>query len=426
MMIIILVEYLASFVEALLGILFNAEAFTQKKIKWKSSLMFAAGISAIILAINTISLFSVFATIFAVLGIAIGACLIYKTGFWDAFLLTVFYLILLYSVDFLVITGLAIFFHNKDFVSEIVSRYSYRRLLMLIVSKFLLFVLFYFLKKRLLYKLYLRTGKMWIGIAVSIGIVYLLVKYTFFDTDTMTFFSWGSFLMLMISAAYILTQYHLFLQERCELYMVKECHELMLKHYGGMIQNYKEAQVFYHDLKNHVLVIENYLKEKEYEKAEAYIDALRVYDHIKKFRERTGIKALDIMIECKKQELDSVKIKLEIATTPVSLPMSEQEMTALFGNALDNAIEACKKVEVQERWIRIVIRKIHEMTVIKISNSFMDEPVLRREKFATSKENKNLHGLGISSMKMIVERYGGTVGIEYDTKMVCLMITLFN
>ena len=51
------------------------------------------------------------------------------------------------------------------------------------------------------------------------------------------------------------------------------------------------------------------------------------------------------------------------------IPLQPQEQMALFGNLLDNAIEACETLKEENRWIRLTIRKSHQLLMIKIENS---------------------------------------------------------
>lgn len=81
-------------------------------------------------------------------------------------------------------------------------------------------------------------------------------------------------------------------------------------------------------------------------------------------------------------------------------------MTALLGNLLDNALEACDKMEPQDRWIQIVIRQMGNASFIKVSNTCAQKPERIGEEFVSGKQG-TLHGIGTKSIREIVERYGG-------------------
>ena len=63
-----------------------------------------------------------------------------------------------------------------------------------------------------------------------------------------------------------------------------------------------------------------------------------------------------------KKKADQRNIKFQIETQRIdSLPFSDIEIVSIFGNLLDNAIEACEKIEIEERWIHLLIKKQRHM-----------------------------------------------------------------
>ena len=82
---------------------------------------------------------------------------------------------------------------------------------------------------------------------------------------------------------------------------------------------------------------------------------------------------------------------------------------------MDNAIEAADKVpKGGERFIRLNIRRIHQMLVIKVENSYNALPVKKDGALVTSKEDNGLHGWGIKSARTAAEKYEGTVQTSYS------------
>lgn len=101
--------------------------------------------------------------------------------------------------------------------------------------------------------------------------------------------------------------------------------------------------------------------------------------------------------------------------------MKTIDVYTLFGNALDNAIEACRKVnEVDCRVISITVLKRAGVTVVEIENYF--DGVLQKNgnQLMTRKTEKSSHGLGMGSMRQIVDTYGGTMKWEAKDQIFCL------
>ena len=92
--------------------------------------------------------------------------------------------------------------------------------------------------------------------------------------------------------------------------------------------------------------------------------------------------------------------------------MSTVDIYTLFGNALDNAIEASRRLsDPKQRVISASSRNQSGMLTIEIENYY--EGLLRKEngKLVTSKSDSQNHGYGLNSMNRIVERYGGHMAI---------------
>ena len=82
----------------------------------------------------------------------------------------------------------------------------------------------------------------------------------------------------------------------------------------------------------------------------------------------------------------------------------------LFGNALDNAIEAVAPLPEGERTISLVVRRVAGVISIHVENPCSAEPTLRTDGLPeTTKGDRTNHGFGVRSMRLTVERYGGTL-----------------
>ena len=110
--------------------------------------------------------------------------------------------------------------------------------------------------------------------------------------------------------------------------------------------------------------------------------------------------------------------------------MSAADIYSLFGNALDNAIEAVEKIDdATERSISVVVRQAAGVASIHVENRFAPDAapkIGRGGALATSKANATDHGFGVRSIRLTVERYGGTLAtlVQGDTFHVNAMIPL--
>lgn len=104
--------------------------------------------------------------------------------------------------------------------------------------------------------------------------------------------------------------------------------------------------------------------------------------------------------------------------------MSEMEIYSLFGNALDNALESCSKIEDPEkRMISLKAVGRGEMVVLHVENSFEEKPRLVDGMPVTTKQG-NGHGFGLRSIQNIAEKYGGAASIRVDDPIFKLTVFL--
>lgn len=421
-----LAEAGATFVETVIGEMIIAEILNNEKINWKYSFIAATAIMFVVWSFNQLELFSFATSIVAAVSFAVSAYVIYRRDIGKALVISADYIILIYVVDFLTISILGVIFHEPQMAVRLTASYSLIRVLFLSLSKGILMVLFLFFNKYFLPQIHLVTKKMQAAISTGIILVYCLVEYTFANTNMAVVFTWMMLLALVILGAYSVWQYSFLTQEKSKMEMVEAGNRQICENYEQLIRTSRENQIFFHDLKNHYVIIRNYLKHNEYEKAKCYMEELdgQYPDDI--VHNWTGIRTLDILIQCKKKNAEARNIKVEVIADQIQWRLEEHEAITLIGNALDNAIESCRKIEHGSRWIRVAIRNIREMIFIKVENSCHETPIISNDRFFTSKKEKNLHGFGLTSMKFLVEKYDGAMSIESRDKVFTLIISFSN
>ena len=91
------------------------------------------------------------------------------------------------------------------------------------------------------------------------------------------------------------------------------------------------------------------------------------------------------------------------------------DMVNMFGNALDNAVEAVEILpEDMEKIIYLKTVQYAGMLVIRVSNQFTGERKVTNGVLKTMKADAGNHGIGIRSIKTAAARYGGNVDVEIE------------
>lgn len=168
-----------------------------------------------------------------------------------------------------------------------------------------------------------------------------------------------------------------------------------------------------HDVRNNLDIVYGYLRDKKYEKAEDLVKELLGVVEERDALIHTGNVSIDSVIDDKLSLAKEKNIIYEENAKNMYYGDIEiNELALLIGLALDNAIEACEKVE-ENRYIYFEARNKKDYLVIHITNSII--PHTKPRFYKTSKlVDKMNHGFGVEEIKDIVKRYDGD--IQYDTK----------
>ena len=92
--------------------------------------------------------------------------------------------------------------------------------------------------------------------------------------------------------------------------------------------------------------------------------------------------------------------------------MDPHDIYVFLGNALDNAMEAIAKSAVEEKKILFSIKSSKGVVSVQVSNYFDGNVEIKDGRVQTSKTDKAFHGIGLSSIRKITEKYGGMLEID--------------
>ena len=203
-------------------------------------------------------------------------------------------------------------------------------------------------------------------------------------------------------------------------------HELIETHYREVDNMYRQIRGWRHDYRNHIQTMKVLLANGEIEAVKEYLDKLDVDLNTIDTVVKTGNTMADAILNSKISLAKSKGIEVKVdAHIPVKLKMSELDLCVIIGNLFDNAIEACEKIETDHRWIRIDIQQKRAMVFLKVVNSFIEQPVKQTGLLFTTKDNSQLHGLGLMSMKMIVDKYNGVMDVAAKNGEYVVSISFF-
>jgi len=172
-----------------------------------------------------------------------------------------------------------------------------------------------------------------------------------------------------------------------------------------------------HDIKHQISLLGDRLTSDEKNELERIVS---VYDSSLK----TGNEALDIVLTEKSLFCERNKIKLDCIADGKRLSfMRSSDIYSLFGNAIDNSIEAVQKIEdTDKRLISVRVKESMMMLSVHIINNYIGSLVYTEGFPVTTKSGGEYHGFGLKSIKMLVEKYSGNMTIRAENDMFNLNI----
>lgn len=184
-------------------------------------------------------------------------------------------------------------------------------------------------------------------------------------------------------------------------------------YYEAMEQQHFEIRRIKHDMANHLQILSALPPEKR----DDYIKKLTENAAFTQTLRYCGDTTVNAVLSVKENLMERCGIRLTChIDIPHELPFDKTDICALFANALDNAIEACSRLETETREITLESKAQKGLFCLKVVNPApgQDDPADRAQAKrgffpATSKQDKENHGVGLKSMAEIASRYQGTL-----------------
>jgi len=175
--------------------------------------------------------------------------------------------------------------------------------------------------------------------------------------------------------------------------------------YELLTQKIEQAKRIGHDVRHHMAVLDGYVQVRDMAGAEAYISAytksLPANDNLHFARNPSVDAAVRYYYNLAKTE--GVDVSLNIDLPESAIP--EQDLCVLFGNLLENALEACRRLDAAEKYIRFAVSRNEGFITVVSDNSFDGKMI--GEGGALHSRKRPGPGIGTASIKAIAEKYGG-------------------
>lgn len=177
-----------------------------------------------------------------------------------------------------------------------------------------------------------------------------------------------------------------------------------IKHMDELVLKQNELRALRHDMNGHLIALKSFFDARNYEGGSQYIKNLGEQFQQTAPSINTGNNALDAILSAKRSLAESKGIAFRTSITiQKDLPIAPEDCSVIFGNALDNALEACDRLPADAaKSIKLFLQQDATSINCKITNT---APPNDEKNFATSKADKANHGFGMKNMQEALEKY---------------------
>ncbi len=196
--------------------------------------------------------------------------------------------------------------------------------------------------------------------------------------------------------------------------------EIQRNYYKDRIWDEERVRSVYHDMKNHLLLLQSQAGNGR--EVQNYIQELK--EQIQEYEnyQHTGNEFFDIIIRDKAKAAQEKKIDFSAVVSFENGGFIEPlDISTIFGNALDNAIEASEKLPEDKRLITVRANRIRNMMVVIVENNTLPHQSIPE---GTTKSDSFAHGFGLHNIQKSVERYSGQCSIKAENEMFTLKILI--
>ena len=236
------------------------------------------------------------------------------------------------------------------------------------------------------------------------------------------------FIMLSLTVTMVTVSVYARLQtQRQEQALMTVANRYLEKNYRELEASQSVIRRQVHDFKNHLRTIRGLLAQQN--SASEYVENLLEESLTLAGQCHSGNEVIDSIINVKALEASERQIRFEFtAVLQESLVLTSTDICAILANQIDNALEACERMDAAaDRFVKVEIYQKETFVFFKVSNTAKTDPLASDGELKTTKENDDgLHGFGIRSIRETAQRYDGALKMEYKGGVFCSTVMVSN
>lgn len=197
-------------------------------------------------------------------------------------------------------------------------------------------------------------------------------------------------------------------------------------YYQKVEDSQREITSLRHDLKKHLHSLVVFLQAGQHSEALEYIEKIYESANGMKVPISGGNSMVNILVNNAEQQAAACDVPLTATImVPPELPIENVDLCIILGNLLDNALEACNRMEKEsERFIRTEIRCRKAFLIISISNSYNGQFRMDGNRYESMKIGEQYCGIGLSNVSTVIRKYNGDIKISHDDNIFTVSVML--
>ncbi|MBP7185214.1 MAG: GHKL domain-containing protein [Ruminococcus sp.] len=190
---------------------------------------------------------------------------------------------------------------------------------------------------------------------------------------------------------------------------------------------YSEFRSFRHDFKNHLICLRSLLADGDTDKALAYMSDIESISYTEKHRYETGNVIADALLNDKAERAEQYNVKINFSGFIPTMGITDVDICTLMSNSIDNAIEACAK-DSSDNMKEVTVTSDFRQGCFffTVRNPIFEKVrIEKNNKIRTTKEDKIIHGYGLSNIIRVSKKYHGDTTVCADNNEFILESHLF-
>ncbi|MBO4868093.1 MAG: GHKL domain-containing protein [Clostridia bacterium] len=234
----------------------------------------------------------------------------------------------------------------------------------------------------------------------------------------------GVFILINICVYLLVNRVKKLEKQKYDLELLQDHYEYQQEKHAESISIWNNIRKVQHDIKNHLIAIKSELDEGRTDEAIRYVDSLIPQtDNLGKLM-KSDNNVLDYLINSKLCTLENTQVIVSGVVGDLS-GISDKDIVSIFGNILDNAVEAIKNINKQnEKRIELLFNR-HEDNMIVICKNTIEKSVLNGNgELRSTKSDNSSHGFGHVIVEETIKKLGGMINYSEDGDMFTVQIIL--